>query len=485
MSSNDPLGIAWPGPSMLSIISTDPSIVVIDSNGYHSPNSSRCINSSDIPFSDISISTVDQTVVKDCINRASSLWPRWIPGSENYEDLRSYAALSIAKHLLLLRKHGIKTMLFCTASPHHWDSSVLSIACQACGIKQIYLYPIVIDGYLLPVLQTEGITSRQPLSLPISLNTYHVKIHQFLENKLNGNPPASNTILTRKKKSYYNAFFALFAICLKLLLKHRSPFLYSFNPCSNLSRHSFWESLNVLNRQREFLMAYRSIQLNSTELDTLNCAEEPFLLLVANYQPEATTDPEGSFYSSHIDVVLSLRGLGYTRTLYYKEHPATKMYWDDVVGLTRVGLYRSSQYLSCLIELGCKFIPDDFKLSVFSGHHWYVPVTINGTIAIERSLMGLHTIYCGVVWFKGLPGTHCIGDISTLNAIPKHWTTPDPVLASNAKIFLESMLDLRTLHNPDGIGSNSSMRPTEHESSAFFSVYRSEVISLLNGIRRI
>ena len=46
----------------------------------------------------------------------------------------------------------------------------------------------------------------------------------------------------------------------------------------------------------------------------------------------------------------------------------------------------------------------------------FIPITINGSIAIERALMGYSTIYCGNVVWKGMPGTIHIDKIKNLQS---------------------------------------------------------------------
>ena len=92
-----------------------------------------------------------------------------------------------------------------------------------------------------------------------------------------------------------------------------------------------------------------------------------------------------------------------------------------------------------------------------------MPVTITGTIAIERALMGLHTIYTGVPWYKGMPGTIHINDIKSLEEIPIEWTKCDPLIQSNARNFLENRLNNKTIANIIGISSGIPDNTKESE----------------------
>jgi hypothetical protein len=74
-------------------------------------------------------------------------------------------------------------------------------------------------------------------------------------------------------------------------------------------------------------------------------------------------------------------------------------------------------------------------------------------ITLERSLTGLHKIYTGNPWYKGLPGTIHIDDIKCLKEIPKQWSKVDESIKKEAKIFMNQILNYNTLPNITGIST--------------------------------
>ncbi len=127
---------------------------------------------------------------------------------------------------------------------------------------------------------------------------------------------------------------------------------------------------------------------------------------------------------------------------------------DRIVGLTKVGIYRSLSYLNDLTALGCIYLDKNFKLSINNDQtRWYLPVTITGTLAIERSLAGLHTIVVGRPWYLGMPGVIHIDELTDLRLIPQDWTVPDSRIASDTKEFIIAILDNKTISNAPGIGT--------------------------------
>jgi hypothetical protein len=216
--------------------------------------------------------------------------------------------------------------------------------------------------------------------------------------------------------------------------------------------------MRIIKKQTEFIKTYEASAIGESELYAYQNLDGPKLVIAASYQPEATSFPEGGHAFNHIDIALSLRIKGYKDHLFYKEHPGSWLYLDNIIGLTRVGLWRSADYVDKLRALGCLFLPKDFNLSTDSkSSSWYLPVTITGTIAIERALAGLHTIVTGEPWFKGLPGTISLSEIETLQSIDKRWVEQDIGIATAAKKFLNDMLTGKTLINVPGIGTGRPM----------------------------
>ena len=82
-----------------------------------------------------------------------------------------------------------------------------------------------------------------------------------------------------------------------------------------------------------------------------------------------------------------------------------------------------------------------------------MPITVSGTLALERSLAGLYTIVTGYPWYKGLPGTINLSEIKSLSQIDQDWKKQDPELAEKATEFLKKLLNRKTILNALGIGS--------------------------------
>ncbi len=451
--------IIWPSVHIKSLYYSDPCAIYFDNDGwwiYSDESKTRNLIGIE-SYSNTTSLNYDIALIRNRVNWWAPIWTRWIGSSEDYENLRSHSSYLIFNIMAGITKLKLDFAIYNTGIPHHYETSLFSIACELSNLKQIFLYAIF-DGRLLPLIQFNDIKTRSILNFKINDFEYTSKLELLLKNKLLDLQPQGTRKLKLRNCIY---FFAALDVARLLLLKNLAYFKYFLynlkvkkSSWANPKDYGFIGHLNILNNQRKFLNYYTSNQLSISNTKEFIFKIKPHLLIAAHYQPEATSFPEGGDYFSHIDIVLFIRKLGYKDTILYKEHPASWLYTDNIVGPTRVGLWRSREYLEDLISLGCELIPANYPLSInMDNSKWYVPVTISGTIAIERSLAGLHTIVTGQPWFKGLPGTIHITELSSLAEIPKKWIEFDSNISNNAIKFLNSLLSKNTLINLPGIGS--------------------------------
>lgn len=418
--------------------------------------------------------------LRELLNWWSPIWTRWVSNSFNYELYRINALEIIDDIVHDLNELKIRYSIINTGVPHHIDSSLLQISLSYSNISQIFLYSIVLDGRLIPLVQSKSIFDRNILSLKLTNLNYDPILLEFINNKIDGKTPKINTKITKVKKSFYFSLFLLFIEYSKKTLLKISNFnsKQKENWTKFYNEISFFESFKLLLYQKKYLNHYDSCKLSIT--DTYNFINEGKikLIITAHFQPEATSFPEGGRYSNHIEIIMKIRSLGYEDIIGYKEHPATWMYRDKVVGITRVGIYRSKKYLDHLLNLGCLMLDEKYNLPI-NGYNSnkYVPVTISGSIAIERSLLGLHTIVAGEPWYKGLPGIITLNELSMLKSIPDEWVSYSPEIKQQAKEFLLSKLNNSTLNNTIGIGTGIKI-----ENEIEVKQFKDEFDNLLNNI---
>lgn len=446
------LVIAWPSEKTKSFFYQDKNVIFLDSSGlwFYSSSGRRTLERIEGPISAGLKIDIKQARLR--INWWAPIWERWFHKGSSYQSIREKALISVVNLYSKIKIYDVNAVIVHTSIPHHLDTALLSCACELAGVKQIYLYAEVVEGRLLPVLQENDVRSRVALGLKVSDYSYSESISAFIENNKSGLPPENNTKIKAHNFSFYYAIFYLIGMSFYRKIRRLSARVSLEKLWHDLPQNDVISSWAILRAQKLFLKKLKRLYISDGDLSELKSYKSPCLLIAAQFQPEATSFPEGGDYSIHIDVILSLRGKGYGKTILYKEHPGSFLYTERIVGLTKVGIYRYPEYLDKLIELGCDFINPNYKISADESS-WYVPVTITGTIAIERSLKGLHTIYTGNPFYKGLPGTIHIDDIAELKEVPVAWAVPGEETAKKAREFLESFLSNKTIVNVPGIGT--------------------------------
>lgn len=422
------------------------------------------------------------TVVIRRLREYGPLWSRWIAKGDQYELIMRTALFDIYRISNLLRMCGIKVAVFNTGVVHHVDTLIFEQACQLQNVKQLFLYSInVMHGRLLPLLQTTGILSRTALIVHCSNVKATPFIDQFLENKRKQGTPVVGGGLPKGLRYTYlggvaEVWLSLLGGGVRGLFAKFKMVKDGFKPKSFFSKYDdFYGVLDFYRQIRQQKIAIDYYKNNLSVKPSADECESIRLLIAAHYQPEATSFPEGWDGGNNVDTTIELRRKGYEDVIYYKEHPASLYYIFPIIRFTRIGMARSRDYFTQLQALHCKFLDVNFQLTIDSAHiSWYVPVTITGTIAIERALAGLCTIVTGNPWYKGLPGVILLSEIETLYTVDVKWATPDPSVAADAHNFLRAILDNRTIANPTGIGTGVVL-----QTDSILVEYNSEIESLI------
>jgi len=254
-----------------------------------------------------------------------------------------------------------------------------------------------------------------PISLPLissKSSTSTFDIEQFIINASASLPPITNTYFPPQSRSPLYAAFRLFIRSLNLASFKTPRYTRWLQPEWSLS-----SQFSSLKRQYNYITEYHQAVRQSLPLLS-NSGPVDFearLVFYAHYQPEATSNPDGDLYRSSLDVIQKLRSLGFIKPIYYKEHPNINVYWHPLLGPSKVGLYRSHAYLKSLLQLGVCFL--SFNDPIPFPPQSMLPVTMTGSIALERSLLGLTTIITGNSWYNQLPGVIHINDISSTSDI--------------------------------------------------------------------
>lgn len=374
---------------------------------------------------------------------------RWNSFGDDFELNLRKSANKIFAIAELLKKHKIKKCVVSTGIYHHLDTLIIDLACRLINIPRIYFYINNITGRLIPMIQYGDITSRKTLNVEVTNHNCINEITDFKNRAINNASPLiggqflKSDIMQYKKALYRASFLYIKALFFNFYFLLRSKHTTDYST----SNYSFQFIKQVVNQKRA--LEFLSSQIKNEERSK---SDKLKLLILAHYQPEATSFPEGHELWNHIDIAFKLRELGYKETIYYKEHLANRIYFTEF-GASQVGSYRDIEYYKSLIKLNCEFIIDT-KTHKYGGANceYFIPVTITGTVAVERALNGLHTIITGHPWYKGMPGVIHIDEINCINNLPQKYLTRSDEISNSALNFLNNILSNKTITNSFGIG---------------------------------
>lgn len=412
--------------------------------------------------------SIDLDAIRAKISWNMPLWSRWMGQADRYEDYRHSCLLFVVRFVQLLNELKVNSVFFFTGVAHHIEYSLIDVACQIAGAQQIYFYPVPFftsSSRLLPLVQIDSIKDRRVLGVEVSDKAVRDEIIAYRNNHIAAKPPQLNEKIDYVATSYPHALMQVAIFGLKTIAKAilgRNAGIAQ-HPIDARRDYDCLSILRLVRYQKSALDYYQSAMLDEAAVDRVVEAEGPLPILYAHYQPEASTFPEGGDYANHLDVIIAIRRLGYRGIILYKEHPGSWIYYSRVVGFSRVGLCRSIEYYRQLAALGCVFVPSAYKLHS-SRLQQLFPVTITGSVGVERSVIGLATCCAGLPWFKGAPGVYDLAATFGEGGIffdRRRWQF-DPM--QGVEWFAQT-LSKKTIKNYPGIGtgvaSGSASEKTE------------------------
>ena len=356
----------------------------------------------------------------------------FLPTLEHSLHLLSLQVISIAENLSVKE---IEVLIMCTASSHHLETQMLEIACQLIAIPQVFEVMLPGTSTFIPFVQRNGIGSRTVFPY-----RFGVSNDQFIVDLINTGWVAP----VDTPSPFYDAFWYKYEYSyLKSQLKlsigsmqriRKSNRLYENRNVEIYGKYTLKDELFLLQLHKKSLgLLERFEKEDSNEVCDLikeRKSTDLIFCIYAQFQPEATSFPEGGALHNFVDLVVEIRRLGYQGTLLYLEHPATRAFSSGIKS-NRVGICRTEDYFLTLREYGCKFVHRNF-VGQFGSH--VIPITFTGSIGFERSLIGKNTVVTGHPWYHGAPGTHSLATSLTEST---KMTTEFP-----SEISKEFLLDL-------------------------------------------
>lgn len=362
--------------------------------------------------------------------------------------------------LYMLEKLQVKSCIMFTALPHHIKSLIFDLALRELNVKTVYLQNsrgLIYNNedQAVPILSTSKFMQKDILNLKISDFKFNDSIDKYIgiiNKKYNKNSSIFFKYPHVLEKFYSKNFFLSclisFFYYLYDYIKNRSfrkvdTFITNNN--YKISTH-----IHMLNQQRKAINFYNK---NKTKFRDIR--KKKYILIAANYQPEASSYPMAEDDYNHIDFIseLSLRIKKYS--ILYKEHYDSFYYYLDLIRNTKVGVFRSEDYYKQIKKIGCKILCEETNIN----NKWFlnntIPVTIGGSISIERSLLGYKSVSMGSPWYKGMPGVLTMDEF--LKSINKrNLFKKDKEIAKKSRLFLINKLNNKCFANDFNLGAVQS-----------------------------
>jgi hypothetical protein len=474
----------YPHDYVCQLFKSRTDMVFLDESGWWLFSEANADVRKFVDLADIEIDYQDDQIrqILSQLDWWAGIWYRWVAHADQYELLKREALFYVLRIMAGLKEFGITTAVFHTGISHHVDISLVEIACSRLGVDQIFLYSNVVNGRLLPMIQSKSILDRRPLGVYTSEYDATSDIQKFISNKKKGKAPTLNGVDSDLSRSFMHAHYSISRLHFRSYLgRQLRKYLAKrrvVKSATTAQPLGLFDHIRLIKGQKKALDYYNKNCLSIGDIQKQFEKEKNAPLIAAHYQPEATSFPEGGNWGNHVDIALKLRALKVNSAILYKEHPSIWMYFAPIVGPTRVGMARSVQYYEQLLDLGCKFVPPNYDLNMLNqSNTWYFPITITGTISIERSLFGLPTVYAGQPWYQGLPGTSSIHSLVNWNEFCDSGGRYSVDTQNAAEEPLRALLSNTTLLNRQGLGSG---RPLDDDDSK--KVFEIEFTNLVNGL---
>lgn len=418
---------------------------------------------SDFSHADLNSSSMsgNPTTILRELERLEPLIRRWM----SFEVLFGETIFSVFRNVeffsKLLKDNRVERVIFSTGSPHHIDSMCLSLACQMNEIEQVFLYPTVFHGTLLPIKHA-GFTKR---SLRDWSGKKSVDGHSLIVDFVDalGKISEPNANLNPAGPFSHSSIVSLLRILLQgsrralvgLLRPRPSEF-------PHFAGHNSLQLVGALVRHRRYLTRLKS--MTTSDIISKACGK---IVYFGHQEPESTCFPEGLPWKSQLEYLVALRHAFPTNEIYFKEHPASWRFFDKG-NLNRLGLFRSRDFLDELANFGITPIGDISGLVNSPG--CFVAATLVGTIAIEESLRGRKSLVGGTAWYQGLPGAMPFSTSGLEDEEILCNCHPAKGIESGAFEFLSSTLSNYGIPNSQGIGSAGLItRQARHAQDDFVS----------------
>lgn len=361
-------------------------------------------NNLEITYQELSNSNYNVNASTDLITERTwfrRLGERWATGTnidlELIIDRSAKIQSAIEEYLAILE---IKSCIGLYGIAHHiWNNIVEQAIFNKGGIQTVKIYPILDSGFSF--LYSGCNEFNVPLfisnkSADLSLETEIKCALVDMKPKYTQRECSSGVKATEIWRCRIIFLKRIIWQIAKSLPRVRNN--YPYDPMRSFAKRwkpRVYSDSAVIKSHREYLALYS--KYSTTQYHQLDRG----FIFYSQFEPEATTVPEGGVHYSTIDCIKLLRSKFPSVPIYYKEHPAIELAYDSNKQPTYVGIARNREYFDLLKEARCILLPLREKITL-EQHRIYrlTPVSITGTIVLQAALNGISSMYFGHPWYK-------------------------------------------------------------------------------------
>jgi len=415
---------------------------------------------------------VDLETIGDEIRASGPILARWLDPQQSNELAIQSMIHEVITLSSMLVENGISTLVFHTSSSHHIDTLIAEKACQLVGVSQIYLYFNAVNFRTLPLIQKRDISDRQPLGAIVSTCDAREDVERLVAgNQPVGQNPMVNPVFS-SAWGYSQIMRQGLRSSLGRLRRHQFSTIEGHTDISELRRMR--AQLGHVKRLRDSRFVLAQLIENDRKVHNSlligASKKSPMPVIFGHLQPEASTFPEGGRWHNHYEILIRIRQLGYDGPIAYKEHPRMGII-SEGGSQTQAGLTRSSAYYRQLSSLGVIFL-DPERIDPMSDS--ILPITITGSIALERALRGKGSVVLGFPWFRGIPGLTGWGAFGSQGSF-HHANELAALELGNTISFVQKTVSHKTIIDATGIGSGKTLFSAETQET-----FRGEFNNLLD-----
>jgi hypothetical protein len=416
------------------------------------------------------------------IDKAFPVFARRIDEMQSWGMQKRLIAIKIIELLEIIKTQNVKILMFPTGVSHHPDNVCAEIACEILNVKQIFFYLTPISEKVLVSIQTEGLATRQfiPFRAKSEKNRTKLTDEEFSNIAIRtlqlGEYPVNQLWRAIWKYSNFHFKHSIKELYKKKFYVSQKTIVGDLELIINFKKSTFMKNILTMLEQRRSLLYFNiKTEKHFKKIEKLargNAGDEPIICLFAHFQPEASTFVEGGEFNSHLDVVASMRSSGIVVPIVYKEHPGTFSFLNHGYP-NGVGTQRSKNYYKALEKMGCLFTQQDIL-----GEKGipYLAATISGSVAIERSLKGMETLYFGMPWWAGLPGTSEFTDRPSLVKSKDRTQLAKAARTFLIELFHNSSMTNHLIHIGNSTLSNEMIKEFEFELKELIDYLRKDSI---------